>query len=79
MVMDEGSTSQLAVIVVSLSVACSDRNGVVRVVVKSECSSGEDAIVGRSVVAYMEETVMVKLSTELSMEEFHSISPVVTL
>ena len=39
------------------------------------CSSGEDAIVARSVVAYMEETVMVKLSTELSMEEFHSISP----
>ena len=36
MVMDEGSTSQLTVIVVSLSVACSDRNGVVRVVVKSD-------------------------------------------
>ena len=42
--------------------------------------SGEDStVVMRTLGPFMEEIVMVKLSTQLSMEESHSISPVTLL
>ena len=42
-------------------------------------SGGDSTVVMITVEPSREETVMVKLSTELSVEEVHSISPVTSL
>jgi len=42
-------------------------------------SGGDFTVVIITVESSREETVMVKVSTELSVEEFHSISPVMLL